>query len=743
MVSLQGTVEEIIFKNESNGYIVAVIETEDDIVTIVGCIPIINIGDTLNVQGEWDYHSKFGQQLKVQSYEKIQPTTTSGIEKYLASGLIPGIGPKMAKKIVEHFGEDALDVLQYSPDKITQIQGIGKKKAEKISQAFAEQRNLKNIIMFLQKHNITTGYAVKIYKQYGEEAVAILKENPYQLTETIHGIGFKLADNIATNMGIDKTSIYRISAGIKYVIMNHSSSGHTYVPKEELIAKSSELLTVNTELVEEGITSLAINQEIKLEISDKDTRVYYMPFYIAEMNVSKKIIELSRAKVDNIDIDIDKEIASIQDNEKFYFAVKQKEAIKQAIKNGFMVLTGGPGTGKTTTINSIIKIFEECKKTVLLAAPTGRAAKRMSEATNKEAKTIHRLLEYGYIDDDVAMSFAKNDEEPLICDVLIVDEVSMVDILLMNNLLKAILVGTRVILVGDVDQLPSVGPGNVLRDIIDSDIVKVVKLDEIFRQARESMIVVNAHRINKGEHPLVNVKDKDFFFMTRDNTNHISDTILELCTKRLPKYNGYDTLKDIQILTPMKKGDVGVNMLNTRLQSVINPYSKDKPEKKHADVIYRVGDKVMQIKNNYKIKWKINNFGKITEGEGIFNGDFGYIVDIDDEDSTITIVFDENKRVKYKYNQLDELRLAYATTIHKSQGSEFPVVIIPISWGPPMLLTRNLLYTAVTRSKELVVLVGIKKYMNIMIENNRIKTRYSSLKDRIKGLFELFMNDNV
>lgn len=743
MVSIEGTVEEIVFRNESNGYVVAMLETEDDVVTIVGYIPIINMGDTLNVQGEWDYHSKFGQQLKVSTYEKVVPTTINGIQKYLSSGLIPGVGPKMAKKIVEHFKEQALDILQYNPERLTEISGIGKKKAQVITEVFAEQRNLRNVIIFLQKYNISTGYAVKIYKQYGDDAIKVIEKNPYQLTETIRGIGFKLADNIAINMGLEKSSTYRICAGIKFVLARYAGSGHTFVPKDELIKSSIEILEVPQDLVDEGVTKLAINQDIKMEEIDSQIRVYYMPFYIAETNVSKKLIELSRTKVDDIDMDVDSEINKLQENDDLSFASQQKEAIKQALKNGLMILTGGPGTGKTTTINSIIKIFEKCEKSVVLGAPTGRAAKRMSEATNREAKTIHRLLEYGYMDEELDMSFAKNEQEPLLSDVIIIDEVSMVDILLMNNLLKAVLPGTRLIFVGDVDQLPSVGAGNVLRDMISSAVLKVVKLDEIFRQAKESMIVVNAHKINKGEQPLLNVKDKDFFFMKRSISSQISDTIVELCAHRLPKFNGYDSLKDIQVLTPMKKGEVGVEALNIKLQESLNPPSKGKLEKKYADTLYRVGDKVMQIKNNYKIKWKINNFGKFIEGEGIFNGDFGYIVDIDDEKSIVTIIFDENKQVKYKYNQLDELKLAYATTIHKSQGSEFPVVIIPISWGPPMLLTRNLLYTAVTRSKSLVVLVGDKRYMDIMIENNRIITRYSGLKDKLKVVFDIFMNNDV
>lgn len=741
MVTLQGTIEEVIFHNESNGYTIAILETDDDVVTIVGYIPVVSIGETLKVQGEWTYHPNYGQQLKVDTYSTVVPSTLNGIIKYLSSGLIPGIGPKTAEKIAEKFGVDSLDILQYNPERLKEIPGIGEKKIEQISEAFIEQRELRDIMIFLQSYGIGPNYGIRIFKKYGNESVAKIKENPYRLSEDIVGIGFKMADKIAQSMGVDFRSPYRINAGIKFKLMDFAQDGHTYAPKELLIRLTAELLGVESELVDEGLTSLAFKQEIQLErLEEDEIYVYYMPFFYAETNVCKKLLEISMSEVKALDIDMEKEIASIEEEDNIVFAGKQKEAIRQAVENGILVITGGPGTGKTTTINSIIKLFEKKELSVSLAAPTGRAAKRMSEATGKEAKTIHRLLEYGFVDDELGMAFAKDEGTPIDADVVIIDEMSMVDILLMNNLLKAILPGTRLILVGDTDQLPSVGAGNVLRDIISSKIIKVVKLDEIFRQAEESMIVVNAHRINKGEAPYLNVKDKDFFLMTRITPESIADTIVELCLERLPRFNGYDPAKDIQVLTSMKKGETGVNALNERLQSALNPKHHLKAEKKSGDMLFRVGDKVMQIKNNYRTKWTMEEKdGSIQEGEGVFNGDFGFIKSIDNEESELIVLFDDNKEVVYSFNQLDELRLAYATTIHKSQGSEFPVVIIPVCWGPPMLLTRNLLYTGITRAKELVVLVGMEKYMHIMINNNRILKRYSGLDKRFQNVFNMMM----
>lgn len=741
LVSVQGTVEEIIFQNESNGYTVAILENDEDVVTIVGVMPMLNIGETLEIHGQWEQHPSYGEQLKVEVYTEVIPATLKGIERYLSSGLISGIGPKTAKNIVNTFGTEALEILQYSPHRLKEISGIGEKKANRIAEAFQEQRELKDVMLFLQGYGISPTYGIKIYKKYGNETVSKVKENPYRLVEDIFGIGFKMADNIAQSMGIQHNSKYRINAGVKYVLMDSSTSGHTYIPKEILLDKAVEILKVEKIYIEESIKELALKQHLKLEDIDGEICVYYIPFYYAEVNVSKKLVELSRVELNEVDMDIDQQIVELEQKSGIRYAENQKEAIKEALLNGVLIVTGGPGTGKTTTINSIIKLLESQGYDIELAAPTGRAAKRMSEATGKEARTLHRLLEYSFMDDMGEMAFGKNEESPLDTDVIIVDEVSMVDILLMNSLSKAIMPGTRLILVGDVDQLPSVGPGNVLRDIIDSGIIKVVELNEIFRQAQESMIVVNAHKINKGEPPRLNVRDKDFFFIRQNNPQKILDTILGLCKDRLPNFNGYDPLKDIQVLTPMKKGDVGVNSLNQNLQRTLNPEASYKDEKKQGDQFFRVGDKIMQVKNNYRTKWKqYKDDGTVEEGEGVFNGDFGYIMGIDDEEGEVMVQFDDNREVNYPFGQLDELKLAYATTIHKSQGSEFPVVIIPICWGPPMLLTRNLLYTAVTRARELVVLVGMERYMYMMIKNNRINKRYSALDNRIFNIFNIFVN---
>ncbi len=741
LVSVQGTVEEIIFQNESNGYTVAILENDEDVVTIVGVMPMLNIGETLEIHGQWEQHPSYGEQLKVEVYTEVIPATLKGIERYLSSGLISGIGPKTAKNIVNTFGTEALEILQYSPHRLKEISGIGEKKANRIAEAFQEQRELKDVMLFLQGYGISPTYGIKIYKKYGNETISKVKENPYRLVEDIFGIGFKMADNIAQSMGIQHNSKYRINAGVKYVLMDSSTSGHTYIPKEILLDKAVEILKVEKIYIEESIKELALKQHLKLEDIDGEICVYYIPFYYAEVNVSKKLVELSRVELNEVDMDIDQQIVELEQKSGIRYAENQKEAIKEALLNGVLIVTGGPGTGKTTTINSIIKLLESQGYDIELAAPTGRAAKRMSEATGKEARTLHRLLEYSFMDDMGEMAFGKNEESPLDTDVIIVDEVSMVDILLMNSLSKAIMPGTRLILVGDVDQLPSVGPGNVLRDIIDSGIIKVVELNEIFRQAQESMIVVNAHKINKGEPPRLNVRDKDFFFIRQNNPQKILDTILGLCKDRLPNFNGYDPLKDIQVLTPMKKGDVGVNSLNQNLQRTLNPEASYKDEKKQGDQFFRVGDKIMQVKNNYRTKWKqYKDDGTVEEGEGVFNGDFGYIMGIDDEEGEVMVQFDDNREVNYPFGQLDELKLAYATTIHKSQGSEFPVVIIPICWGPPMLLTRNLLYTAVTRARELVVLVGMERYLYMMIKNNRINKRYSALDNRIFNIFNIFVN---
>ena len=737
LLVLEGTIGDVVFRNEVNTYTVAKLETEDGEATIVGYMPFANPGESVRVEGEWIYHPTYGEQMEVETITPIVPSTTEGIEKYLSSGLIPYIGPKTAKKIVDRFGLDTLDIIQYNPERLKEIDGIGDKKLAKIVEAFGEQGELREVMVFLQGLGITPNYGMRIYKEYGKDTIGIISENPYKLSEDIVGIGFKRADRIAQNMGISLDSPYRIEGGIRYVLHRYAGNGHTYIPKEEFIPKTVELIEVDESLVEGSIRDLALKGTIHISNADGELLIYYAPFHVAENNVGRKMVELSRAKLEDMDVDVDRIIKDIEGAEGIEFAPRQIEAIMESMENGVVVITGGPGTGKTTIINAIIRIFEEQDLEVSLAAPTGRAAKRMTETTGMEAKTIHRLLEYTYMEE--GMAFGLDEGSPLETDMLIIDEASMIDILLMNNLLKAVMPGTRLILVGDVDQLPSVGAGNVLRDIIDSQAVKVVRLEEIFRQAERSMIVVNAHRINGGKTPLLNEKNKDFFFIREQDPKTIAEIISDLCKDRLPNYYGVDPFNDIQVLSPMKKGDCGTNALNSRLQEELNPKAQGKKERQMGEELFRVGDKVMQIRNNYILEWRIANGEDGEEvGEGIFNGDLGVILDIDEEDMILRALFDEEKEVEYSFNQLDELQLSYATTIHKSQGSEFPVVVMPICWGPPMLLTRNLLYTGITRARDLVVLVGEERFLRMMIDNNRIARRYSSLDDRIREMLTIF-----
>lgn len=738
LIEFEGTIESIVYNNESNGYTVAKLKKDKDMVTIVGYLPLINEGQTVKVSGEWVNHPEYGQQLKVESYSEVIPTSTAGIEKYLSSGFIQGIGPVTARKLVEKFGPDTLDIIEYNPDRLTEVEGIGEKKADAIARSYQEQKELRNVMVFLQTYGISIGNSVKIYKKYGQDTINVIKENPYRLTSDIFGIGFKTADRIARNLGIDMTSRYRLMAGIKYVLSQYcAGGGHTYLPSDTLIKECSRLLEVPEDVLEEACVSLVLNKELVMEDMGGCTAVYLMPFYYSELGVSKRILEILSYGSGKIDVDINSEIASYERENGIQLADQQKEAIIGAIRNGVVIITGGPGTGKTTIIKCIINIMESKNMKVSLTAPTGRAAKRMSEATGREARTIHRLLEMGYTEDENNMVFLKDDSDPIDADAVIVDEASMVDIVLMNNLLKAIVPGTRLIIVGDVDQLPSVGAGNVLRDLIDSGTIPVIRLTEIFRQSQESMIIVNAHRINKGEMPYLNEKDKDFFFIGAPSQEAALNTILELVKSRIPRFReGYDPQKYIQVLTPMRKGICGVYNLNNSLQNILNPPSNDKNEKKVRDYVLRVGDKVMQIKNNYNIKWERLESAAGEEGEGVFNGDLGYIEAIDNENNIISVIFDDDKRVEYDFTNIDELELAYAVTVHKSQGSEFPVVVMPAVWGPHMLMTRNLLYTGVTRARELVVIVGNKQVLAGMVSNNRIVKRYSGLNIRLKKLME-------
>lgn len=737
VLELEGRLIEIIFQNEANGYTVGILETEEEEVTLVGCMPTLKEGEHLLVKGSWIIHPVYGEQLEVEEYRPLLPSSEEGIINYLASGIIPGIGKKMAKRLVDHFGKEVMEVIELHPHRLIEVSGIGKTKADTIAEAFQEQRELREIILFLSQYGISPNYAVRIYKTYGEDTISTLQENPYRLAEDIVGIGFITADGIARSMGIAPNSRYRIYAGTRYALNTFHIEGHTYAPKELLLQRTVELLKVEEGMVEEAIQNLALHQQIQIERRGESLIVYAMPYYYAETSVCNRLIELSRVKLEEVEIDVDKELQIIQQDEGITLAENQKEAIKSAIDNGIMVMTGGPGTGKTTTINVLIKIFEKLKMKITLGAPTGRASKRMTEATGKEAKTIHRLLELGFSEEKESMLFQRDEENPLSADVIIIDEMSMVDILLMHSLMKAVAPGSRLILVGDVDQLPSVGAGNVLRDIIDSKIVKVVRLKEIFRQAEESMIIVNAHKINQGNYPLLNVKDKDFYFITKHQKENVLQTVIQLVKTRLPNHYQYDAIKDIQVLTPMKKGEVGTISLNKQLQDALNPMAPWKNQRQMRDKVFRVGDKVMQIKNNYNLKWESQDPDALEErGEGVFNGDIGYIQAIDKQAQELTVLFDDDRLVNYNFSQLEELELAYCITIHKSQGSEFPVVVMPVTWGPPMLLTRNLLYTAITRARELVVLVGTQNYLRRMIDNNEIVQRYSGLGYRLGKFYD-------
>ena len=729
MERIEGMISDIVFKNEDNGYTIAHLANSDNEVVIVGCMPTLSVGESIEVEGKWINHKIYGTQFEVNKFMPVTPTSLEGIYVYLSSGMIHGIGEKMAKRIVDKFGVNTLDVIQNAPERLKEIEGIGSKKINQIVKSYEENRELRNIIIELSPYGITPNYCMKIYKKYKNKAIETINKNPYKLAEDIRGIGFKIADNIAGNIGIEKDSKDRVSQGILYTLNQSLGSGHTYLPKNVLIQDAVKLLEVNAILVEECIMGLAYDQKVHIEKLNKDELIYLIPYYLSENGVCKQIIKLSQCEFENLNIDIDKEIKRVEKEESIELARNQYIAVKEAIESGVVIVTGGPGTGKTTTINTIIKVFENNSKDVVLAAPTGRAAKRMSETSNKEAKTIHRLLEMGYATDSDELQFMKNEEEPIKADVIIIDEVSMVDILLMYSLLRAIKPGTRVILVGDSDQLPSVGAGNVLKDMIESNVINVVRLNEIFRQARESMIVVNAHKINNGEPLHLNSKGKDFFFIRKDTNEDIMSEIIGVVNERLPKFYKLDKLKDIQVLASMRKGDLGVSNLNVELQKHLNKPEKFKVEETFSKRTFRVGDKVMQIKNNYTKKWETED--RSDSGEGVYNGDIGYIYHIDKDKKKVYVIFDQIKIVSYGYDELDELEHSFCTTIHKSQGSEFPVVVIPITWAPPMLLSRNLLYTAVTRAKNLVVLVGDVKYLEYMIKNNRTNDRYSNLSNKL------------
>lgn len=731
MEILNGIVETIVFKSDDTGYVVSKIRIDKETINAVGVVPFLKEGQQVKIKGQWVIHKQFGRQFNIEEYEEVLPNSVEGIEKYLSTGIIHGIGPVTAKKIVQKFGVDTLDILDNHIERLKEIEGIGERKFKIIYESYIEQQGLKDIMIYFQSHGITTNQCIKIYKKYGDQSRYVVEENPYVLSDEISGIGFITADKIAKNIGIEITSPYRVQSGIRYVLNQFSASGNTYMPKEQLIDEVAKVLVVDKELIEENIYNCSLEGKIKIEKIGDIEGVFLLPYYYCELGVTNKIITLGIENFRTINTDIEFEIKSFEKKNDIEFAQSQREAIIGAFDNGIEIITGGPGTGKTTIIKAIIEIYENNGMKVLLAAPTGRAAKRMTESTGREAKTIHRLLEMGVSDDENSF-FGKGETSPLEGDVVIIDEASMIDIMLMHNLLKAIKLGTRLIIVGDVDQLPSVGAGNVLKDLIESNFIKVVRLNDIFRQGKESMIVTNAHKINNGEMPQTNRKDGDFFFENKQDLDDILNTIIDLINRRLPKFNNnWDKLRDMQVLTPTRKGTLGVQNLNNKLQEVLNPKASYKKEKSLKEVTFREGDKVMQTKNNYSLKWfRINGEGD-NEGVGVFNGDMGFIESINEDEKTITIIFDDERKVIYDYIYIDELELAYAITIHKSQGSEFKVIITPAFMGSPFLMNKNLLYTGITRAKELVVVVGVPKALKYMVSNVRSMDRYSSLKERI------------
>ncbi len=722
MIELNGNIERITFYNEETYYTVAKLKLDNgEIVAIVGNLPQLYIGEGLLVRGEWIQHKDYGQQFQIAEWESRVPQTRLGIERFLGSGLIKGVGPSTAQKLVMKFGLETLTVIENYYDKLTELPGISLAKAERISQGLKEHHEIQRMMVFLQGVGVTPAYALKIYRKYKHEAIKIVRENPYRLADEVFGIGFKIADQIAQKLGISNDSPYRVRAGIRYWLNENSSDGHVYALEEEFFAKAAQELGVAKEQIATEIAGLIAEKEIFRERISEASILYLAPFYYSEIGVAHKVRDLAWAEVDRLLIKPDQELENFTAATEIKLAEKQREAVIQAVENGILVITGGPGTGKTTIVKAILHMFKAAQQKVLLAAPTGRAAKRLSESTGQPAKTIHRLLGYGN-EEEGGGQFQYNEDEPLKADVVIIDEFSMVDLLLFYHLLKAIAPGTRLIIVGDVDQLPSVGAGSVLRDLINSEKVPTVRLNVIFRQAQESLIVANAHRINEGQFPVLTTT-QDFFFIKYEEPEEILKMLPELVRTRLPKYLGCDPVEDIQLLAPMRRTITGVDNLNLCLQEALNPPQADKVELKTGYNTFRVGDKVMQIRNEYQ--------------KLVFNGDIGRIREIDPEERKLKVAYPEvegEREVVYEADELDQLVLSYAISVHKSQGNEYPVVVMPVTTQHYLMLQRNLLYTAVTRAKKMVVLLGTKKALAIAVKNNRIEERNSLLSVRLQAV---------
>ena len=734
MEVIKGYVEHIVFRNEENGYTVFHLTNKDGELTCVGTFPYISEGEMLEVSGEYTNHNVYGMQLQVISHEVKEPEDLISIERYLGSGAIKGLGAALAGRIVRKFKDDTFRIIEEEPERLAEVKGISERKAREISEQVEEKKDMRKAMIYLQKYGISLALSAKIYEHYGQSVYRVMEENPYQIADHVQGVGFKTADEIASKVGIHTDSDFRIRSGIFYVLLQSVTDGHVYLPQEELLRRTMQLLEVEICDIQKYLMDLAMEKKVVLKEKEDGIRVYPAHYYYLELNTAKMLHDLN-VSYDIVEDAIEKRLRQIEEDAELSLDELQRTAVKEAVRNGVLVLTGGPGTGKTTTINAMIHFFESEGMDIFLAAPTGRAAKRMTEATGCEARTIHRMLELAYApgNDDNRMEFARNQENPLETDVIIIDEMSMVDLPLMHVLLNAVMVGTRLILVGDQDQLPSVGAGSVLKDLIKSECFPVITLTKIFRQAEQSDIVVNAHKINRGEEVILDNKSRDFFFLKRQDANTIISVVIALIQKKLPKYVGADPF-DIQVLTPMRKGLLGVERLNTILQQYLNPPDKSKEEKEYGDKLFRVGDKVMQIKNNYQLEWEIaTKYGLVVDkGIGVFNGDIGRITSINSYTETVEVEYEEKKKVNYPFQLLDELELAYAITIHKSQGSEYPAVVIPLLQGPRQLYHRNLIYTAVTRAKKCVTLVGSDVTFQEMIRNANEQNRYRSLAECIQ-----------
>lgn len=737
METVTGYVDHVIYQNKENGYAVVSLEYEGEELVCVGNLRSVEAGETLKLTGNYVEHPIYGRQLKVDNCQVVMPDDEISMRHYLGSGAIKGIGEALAARIVKQFGKDTFKIIEEEPERLVEIKGISERKAREIAFQMIEKKDMREAFVFLQRYGISNALAVKIYNKYGMELYGIMRENPYRLAEDIEGVGFRIADEIAFKTGIHMDSDYRIRSGILYVLLQASAEGHIYLPAKILKERTAEILGLDAEQIAPHLANLAMDKKIVIKVKEKEQRVYALSGYYVELNCARMLHDLNISMGEELlpseEEKVRRLLAALEKEQGLELDELQRQAVLQSVKSGLMILSGGPGTGKTTTINTIIQYFEREGMDILLAAPTGRAAKRMTEATGYEARTIHRLLEInGAVEEGKRGQFERNSENPLEADVIIIDEMSMVDIYLFRALLEAVSVGTRLIMVGDVDQLPSVGPGQVLQDLIESREFPVVILEKIFRQAGESDIVVNAHKINRGESIELNNKSRDFFFLERADVNVIYKHMIQLIREKLPSYVDADSY-DIQVLTPMKKGNLGALTLNSILQQYLNPPSDQKKEYTSGERLFREGDKVMQIKNNYQIPWEIVSKYDIPvdKGMGVFNGDMGIVREINHMAQLLTVEYDEHKRIDYPFSGLDEIELAYAVTVHKSQGSEYPAVILPVLSGPRMLFNRNLLYTAVTRARKCVTILGSRNSVEEMIKNEKQHKRYTSLCDRI------------